>query len=407
MDGSVRTADARWEGCRSAFNETYASYRYAAQVRLDALRRTTCWRRWTRWSPRSGCQPAPRTPSPTSSAPPATTSTSPSGSCPSGSHGDPSAHGAGPVRRRTRRRAGRLAGPPGGPAGPAGLISLVTSVTPAPAWLPGDRASFLSLEVPRPAVLPVSCFPARRRTRTDGEQFRRPGHGRGPGHRQHARLRARPGHPGRRAERGRGQREDRRAGRRRARRQADGRAHPGGHHRDPAAPGRRDRRLRGHRADAAPLHRAGAPPPLPGQAADGRLRAERDHRRRAAGGQGGRLPGRRAPGLHHRGADGRRDRRRAARAPGHRQHGRRRRGRYDGGRRDQPRRHRHQPERPDRGRRGRPGHHELDEEGARAPARRGDGRGGQDDPRLGVPRARRPRGGDPRPRPGLRACRAP
>ena len=36
VDGSVRTADARWEGCRSAFNETYASYRYAAQVRLDA-----------------------------------------------------------------------------------------------------------------------------------------------------------------------------------------------------------------------------------------------------------------------------------------------------------------------------------------------------------------------------------
>ena len=33
---SVRTADARWEGCRSAFNETYASYRYAAQVRLEA-----------------------------------------------------------------------------------------------------------------------------------------------------------------------------------------------------------------------------------------------------------------------------------------------------------------------------------------------------------------------------------
>ena len=70
-----------------------------------------------------------------------------------------------------------------------------------------------------------------------------------------------------------------------------------------------------------------------------------------------------------------------------RQHGRRRRGRYDRGRRDLARRHRHQPERPDRGRRARPGHHELDEEGARAAARRGDGRGGQGDPRLGVPRA--------------------
>ncbi len=43
---------------------------------------------------------------------------------------------------------------------------------------------------------------------------------------------------------------------------------------------------------------------------------ERHHRRRAARGQGGRLPGRRPPGLHRRGADGRRDRRRAARAPG-------------------------------------------------------------------------------------------
>lgn len=36
---SVRTADARWEGCRSAFNEIYASYRYTAQVRLDAVAR--------------------------------------------------------------------------------------------------------------------------------------------------------------------------------------------------------------------------------------------------------------------------------------------------------------------------------------------------------------------------------
>ena len=282
-----------------------------------------------------------------------------------------------------------------------GHISHTSLGVPAP----GIRRFFLSLEAPRPVVRWSSAlFPAQ--GQTDGEQFRRPGHGRGPGHRQHARLRARPGHPGRRAERGRGQREDRRAGGGRARRQADGRAHPGGHHRDPAAPGRRDRRLRGHRADAAPLHRAGAPAPLPGQAADGRLRAERDHRRRAAGGQGGRLPGRRAPGLHHRGADGGRDRRRAARAPGHRQHGRRRRGRYDGGRRDQPRRHRHQPERPDRGRRGRPRHHDLDEEGARAPARRGDGRGGQGDPRLGVPECGRPRGRDPGPRPGVRPARA-
>jgi hypothetical protein len=37
VEASVRSADARWEGCRSAFNETYASFRYAAQVRLDAM----------------------------------------------------------------------------------------------------------------------------------------------------------------------------------------------------------------------------------------------------------------------------------------------------------------------------------------------------------------------------------
>ena len=80
-------------------------------------------------------------------------------------------------------------------------------------------------------------------------------------------------------------------------------------------------------------------------------------------------------------------------------------GRYDGGRRDLARRHRHRAERPDRRRRARPGDHELDEEGARAAPRRGDGRGGQDDPRLGVPRARwTAERGDPRPRPGLRAA---
>ena len=87
---------------------------------------------------------------------------------------------------------------------------------------------------------------------------------------------------------------------------------------------------------------------------------------RAARGQGGRLPGRRPPGLHRRGADGRRDRRRAPRPPADRQHGRRRRRRYDGGRRHLARRHRHQPVHPHRRRRPRPGDRRLDEEGALA-----------------------------------------
>ena len=170
------------------------------------------------------------------------------------------------------------------------------------------------------------------------------------------------------------------------------------------AQGRRDRRLRGDRADAALLHPAGAPPPLLRQAADGHLRPERHHRGRAARGQGGRLPGRRPPGLHRRGADGRRDRRRAPRAPADRQHGRRRRRRHHRGRRHLARRHRHQPVDPHRRRRPRPGDRRVDEEGALADARRAHRRGGQDDPRLGVPDARRARGRDPRPRHGLRAA---
>ena len=52
----------------------------------------------------------------------------------------------------------------------------------------------------------------------------------------------------------------------------------------------------------------------------------------------------------------------------------------------------------------RPGDRRLDEEGALADARRAHRRGGQDDPRLGVPAARRARGRDPRPRHGLRAA---
>lgn len=36
VTASVREAHGRWEGCRSAFPETYASYRYVARVRLEA-----------------------------------------------------------------------------------------------------------------------------------------------------------------------------------------------------------------------------------------------------------------------------------------------------------------------------------------------------------------------------------
>ncbi len=190
--------------------------------------------------------------------------------------------------------------------------------------------------------------PSTSRGTRHGEQLHRPRHGRGPRDRQHAGLRPREGRAARRAVRRRAERHDRGDPRRRPRGQAHDRAHARQHHGDPPAQGRRDRRLRVHRADAALLHPAGAPPPLLRQAAPGHLRAERDHRRRAAGGQGGGLPGRRPPGLHRRGADGRRDRRRAARPRGHRQHGRRRRRRHDRGRGDLPRRHRDEPVDPHR-----------------------------------------------------------
>ena len=36
IGASVRTARGRWEGCDSAFNDTYRNYRYLTQVRMDA-----------------------------------------------------------------------------------------------------------------------------------------------------------------------------------------------------------------------------------------------------------------------------------------------------------------------------------------------------------------------------------
>ena len=135
---------------------------------------------------------------------------------------------------------------------------------------------------------------------------------------------------------------------------------------------------------------------------------ERHHRGRAARGQGGRLPGRRPPGLHHRGADGRRDRRRAARPRGHRQHGRRRRRRHHRGRRDLA------SAASSPACRVRTAGDDLDQaiiawmKKEHSPdARRAHRRGDQDDPRLGLPAAR----ASPRPRSAAAtwspACRAP
>ena len=151
-----------------------------------------------------------------------------------------------------------------------GLIPQVT-----PRVLPGaTRRSLRSLL----SLLPHQHHPTFTRAgvsdrASHGEQLHRPRHGRGPRHRQHARLRPRQGRAARRAERGRAQRHHRRDPRRRPRGQADDRAHARQHHRDPPAQGRRDRRLRGDRADAAVLHPAGAPAPLLRQAPDGHLRA--------------------------------------------------------------------------------------------------------------------------------------
>ncbi len=80
---TVREAHGRWEGCRSAFPETYASYRYVARVRLDAAP-ATCSPR----SPRSvGGAPGPGRAGPAARQPRRRSST-PSGRCPEDSQGD-------------------------------------------------------------------------------------------------------------------------------------------------------------------------------------------------------------------------------------------------------------------------------------------------------------------------------
>ena len=142
-------------------------------------------------------------------------------------------------------------------------------------------------------------------------QLRRSRHRDRPRHRQHARLRARPGDRRVRAVGG----GDRLADRRRAGRRRRGEAHDRPHARvdlgDPAAAPRRDRRLRGHRADAALLHPAGGPAP-DGAAAARDVRAVGRDRGGEEGG-GRRVDvGRRAPGAPDRGADRRGHRRRPA-----------------------------------------------------------------------------------------------
>ena len=207
------------------------------------------------------------------------------------------------------------------------------------------------------------------------DRVRRPRHGGRSRHRQHARLRARARHRAVRAVGRRDRPAHGRGARGRGRGEAHARPHARDDLRDPPAQGRRHRRLRRHGADAPPLHPEGAPEPLRASARR-RLRAVgRDGRREARGRGGDALRGR-APGLPHRGADGRGDRRRASRRRADREHDRRHRRRHERGRRHLARRHRRLA---------------VDARG-----RRRDGRGDRQPHQEGVQAPRRPadRGGD-------------
>ncbi len=175
----------------------------------------------------------------------------------------------------------------------------------------------------------------------------------------------------------RDQRQHRRDPRGRPRGQADDRPHAGQHRRDPPAEGRRDRRLRGHREDAALLHPAGAPaggtakPRMVICVPSGITAVEQRAVQEAAGYQAG---ARRVYIIEEPMAAAI-----GAGLPVHepdRQHDRRHRRRHHRGRRHLARRHRHQPVRPHRRRRPRPGDHRVHEEGvlprcwASAPPRR-------------------------------------
>ena len=169
--------------------------------------------------------------------------------------------------------------------------------------------------------------------------------------------------------------------------------------------GRRHRGLRRDGEDAAVLHPEGAQAPAAGETPRRRLRALRHHRRGAARGRGSHHRGRRAPRVHHRGADGRRDRRRAPHPRADRQHGRRHRWWHHRGRGHLARRHRDVDEHPDRRRRAGRGDHPAREEGVLAVVGRADVGGHQARDRVGVPDARGARRRDQGPRPDQRTCR--
>ena len=155
------------------------------------------------------------------------------------------------------------------------------------------------------------------RARDDGllgvlQWLRRPRHGRGLGHREHARLRAWARHRALRAVGRRDRPALGRSPRRRRRGEAHARPHAGHDLSDPPAQGRRHRRLRRHGADAPPLHPEGPPAPLrPPESR--RLRPVGRHRRREASRRRSDALGRRQRSPPDRRADGRRDRRRPPR----------------------------------------------------------------------------------------------
>ena len=215
-------------------------------------------------------------------------------------------------------------------------------------------------------------------------RVRRSRHGRGPGHRQHSRLRPRARHRALRAVRRRDRPAHGRGARRRRGGEEDARPHARDDLRDPPAEGRRHRRLRRDGADAPSLHPEGAPAPLRASAR-GRMRSVgRDGCREARRRGGDALRGR-APGLPHRGADGRSDRRRPTGRRAHREHDRRHRRRHQRGGDHLAGWDRRLPVHACRWRRDGRGDRQPHQEGVQASRRPADGRGDQARDRLRAP----------------------